>query len=460
MTRRARRALRFAAACCAYVCAPALGPIDARGEDPPQPVQPRPGLREVWHELESDDDRLTHGWFEDEFATGDWGGLRSRLAEHGVVPALAYAADIQGNAAGGLRKAVRYFQNIGFDLELDLEKLAGLAGSGFHLSVSSRSGRSLTEDAVGNVFEVAELCCGPTIRLVNVAFEQQLLNGKLDLAIGRLATGDVFLTSPIYCRFVNAAFCGNPASVFFNVPYTAYPTATWGARATVRPVPELYVMAGFYNGDPDLGRNGAHGLDWSWRSGVGNLLSGEVGLVLGQHGKASELPGNFKVGGFWHTGPFPDLGGSGRTERGNGGFYFLLDQMVYREAGEGAAQGLTPFVSLLFAPDDSLSKIPFFVNGGVVYRGLIPGRDADTLNLGVVYGQFSPVQRRAQRVQQAAGLPDITVQSFEMMIELGYILQLTQWLTVQPDVQYVVQPGGSDALRNAVVVGAQIAVSF
>ncbi len=448
--------LRLAAAVC--LGASVLAAADARSDEPAKPAR-RPALRQFSDDL-TEAERWTHGWFDEMSATGDWGGLRSRLAERGIVPTLSYAADLQGDASGGLRKAVRYFQNIGFDLQLDLEKLVGLEGAGFNLSVSSRSGRSLTQDAVGNVFDVSQLCCGATIRLVNVAFEQRFLNGKVDLAIGRIATGDVFLTAPIYCRFVSSAFCGNPVGVFFDVPYSAYPTATWGVRATVRPVPELYLMAGFYDGDPNLGRNDVHGLDWSWRSGVGNLLSGELGLRLGQHGEATELPGNFKLGGFWHTGPFTDLGGSGRTERGNGGFYLLLDQMVYREAGKGALQGLTSFVSLLFAPDDSLSQVPFFMNGGAVYRGIVPGRDADALLLGVAYGQFSPVQRGAQRAARDAGAPGVTVQSFELVIELGYIVQLTKWLTLQPDVQYVVQPGGSDALRDAVVVGAQIAVSF
>src|SRR5207237_748378 len=37
--------------------------------------------------------------------------------------------------------------------------------------------------------------------------------------------------------------------------------------------------------------------------------------------------------------------------------------------------------------------------------------------------------------------------------------QLRPWLTVQPDVQYVIHPGGTRATRNAVVPGLRVAVS-
>ena len=79
---------------------------------------------------------------------------------------------------------------------------------------------------------------------------------------------DEFMTSPLYWNFVQTGIDGNPAGIFFNLPVTTYPVATWGGRVLVRPTESLYVMAGVYNNDPTLGDNSKHGVDWSMRGPI------------------------------------------------------------------------------------------------------------------------------------------------------------------------------------------------
>ena len=278
--------------------------------------------------------------------------------------------------------------------------------------------------------------------------------------LGRISAGDDFLSSPLYWLFVSNAFDGNPVGVFFNVPYTAYPTTTWGMRVKAEPVDKFYTMWGVYNGDATLGRNSAHGVDFSIRDDAGILVNGMVGYRHNQGRNDAGLPGNYKLGGYFHTGRFEKFDRSiahdpaGEVVHGNGGFYLLADQMLYREAGPTSVQGLTPFSALLFAPRSSINTFPFFFNAGLTYRGLIPGRDDDEALFGVVYGGFSSDRRRAQR---AAGLAR---QDFEMVLEWSYIIQLGPWLKVQPDVQYVIKPGGTGDIPDALVLGTQIAVNF
>jgi carbohydrate-selective porin OprB len=37
---------------------------------------------------------------------------------------------------------------------------------------------------------------------------------------------------------------------------------------------------------------------------------------------------------------------------------------------------------------------------------------------------------------------------------------LAPWLTLQPDVQYIIKPSGLSSIPNALVLGVQIAVNF
>jgi porin len=37
---------------------------------------------------------------------------------------------------------------------------------------------------------------------------------------------------------------------------------------------------------------------------------------------------------------------------------------------------------------------------------------------------------------------------------------VSRWLQVQPDVQYIINPGGTGKIRDALVIGFQIAVNL
>jgi porin len=403
------------------------------------------------------------------FLTGDWGGLRTRLLDLGIAPNLAVVTDVLGNPTGGRRQALRESDELALGLTADLDRLGGWAGARFYLSFSLRSGTSLSDKDIGNVFNVAQVCCGHTYRLVNVALEQSLFDDRVSLRGGRIAAGDEFLASPLYDNFVQTAFNGNPMGILFNVPISVDPVATWGVRARVRPISQLSLMAGVYNGDPTLGANDKHGVDWTMRGPL--FAIGEVGVHLNQGPLAGGLPGNYKVGGYYLAGKVPDQhrdvnggsialsGLSPQMHSGNGGFYVLLDQMVYRDGGADSRRGLTPFLSLVVAPDSSVNTMPFFANGGLVYRGLFASRPHDLAAFGAAYGAFSSQLARSQRDARSAGSGS-GIQKYEVALELSYIVQATRWLQVQPDLQYIVNPGGTGKIPNALVLGFQLALTL
>jgi porin len=414
----------------------------------------RPGQRKFATELNARTDTYAKEWFDEQFMTGDWGGWRSQLADHGVVATGSYQADIQANAAGGIRQAGRYFHNFALDLEFDLDRLVGWRGAQFHASMSQRTGQNLSEEAVGSVFNVATVCCGAVVKLVSLALEQSLFDERLDIAVGRLAAGDDFLTTPLDWKFVSNAFDGNPVGVFFQIPFSAYPNTQWGLRVRGKPTPELQLQFGVYNGDPEVVDDHNHGVDFSWRSGKGVVTVAEIAWLRNQRSDDTGLAGNYKLGGFFHSGPFDVLDEPGSVQHGNGGLYVHADQMLWRDGDAGSLQGVTPFVWLIYAPDEALSQVPFFANAGVVWRGAIPGRDDDELVFGGVYGWFSPEQRDQQRRSGVAP------QHYEAALELGYIVQVTRWLKIQPDLQYVINPGAAGELDDAFVAGAQIVLAF
>lgn len=397
-------------------------------------------------------------WWAGQYLTGNWFGWRQRLSDLGLQVALTYTADILGNATGGVDRKVRYFHNIGLDFLFDLDRLVHIPGAHFHLAVSQRTGKSLSDEDIHNVFNVAQVCCGPYTQVVTVAWEQQLFNDRLGIRAGHLSMGDDFATSPLYWQYVTSGIDGNPGSLVFNVPFTEYPDATIGVRIRGRPIEHLTMQVGVYNDDLDT--NAAHGGNFAVNFSDGVMVLAEVSYHDHLGDVREALPGHLTIGGFYHTGRFRRLdapAGStlpSDTEYGNGGIYGAIDQMVWRFADAPDPRGVLPFVSLVGAPNADVSTFPFFFNSGVVVRGPLPSRPYDDVLFGLLYGEFSNVLRQGQR---AAGEP---LQHFEMVLELSYILQLTPWLQLQPDIQYVIEPGGTGDIPNALVLGAQIAINI
>ena len=89
--------------------------------------------------------------------------------------------------------------------------------------------------------------------------------------------------------------------------------------------------------------------------------------------------------------------------------------------------------------------MPYFVGAGLSYQGLIPGRDNDIVSTGVIFGSFSRF------------IPRTTA---ETVIEANYQISIYRWLSITPDMQYVIRPNGNSAIRNAFVLGTEVAVSF
>jgi hypothetical protein len=70
-----------------------------------------------------------------------------------------------------------------------------------------------------------------------------------------------------------------------------------------------------------------------------------------------------------------------------------------------------------------------------------------------------PLVRHA--LAQVFGDPRVGVQSHETVLEGTYRFNLRKGaLFFQPDVQYVMRPGGTGQLANAVVLGCQLGVNF
>lgn len=389
---------------------------------------------------------------------GDWGGMRTWLDDHGVTPVLNLVIDALGNTKGGEKQGFTAPGNLGLDLLFDLEKMHGLKGGSFELSMSQRWDKSLTEHYIGNTFTVQQVYGGQTFHLIDVAYRQKLLDDHLEFRLGRIATGDDFLVSPYNYLFVQNGFCGNPVGIFFNSPgMTAYPNATWGALFKVKPNKRTYIMGGVYNGDEDIRHNNKHGTDFSMNGPLFAIM--ETGFQINGLPGDRGLLGNYKAGIWYDNHQYTEFN-SQNQQRGNYGFYGLFDQLLVRFGEQGSNRGFGITGSVLISPDQSVSQMPYFFTVGLIARGIFPSRPTDAAGIGVVYGHFSDDLKEFQQREQLLN-PTVGVQQSETALELTYRFRFfDDSLFLQPDLQYIIRPGGTGQIPDALVIGAQIGINF
>jgi porin len=406
-------------------------------------------------------------WRDQKTMTGDWGGVRTSLEEAGVKPRAHFVTESAANPSGGRSHGARYTQQIDFGADLDLGRLAGLAGGSIRITLTDRAGRSLSADAIGNLLTVQEVFgAGQNFRLVELNYRQELYDKRLLFHIGWSPLGVDFGTVPLGCHFQNVAMCGNTQAPTNNSGWNEYPTGQWGAHVRAYLTPELHAATGIYQVNPDLGNSNA-GFDLRFR-GTGVIVPVEFGWQP-DRGRDS-LPSEYRIGGYFDTSSAPDLlrdvNGSSAgltwlpfaTLSGRWGAYAIGTQTIYREE-PGSSRGLQVFAYGAMG-DPETARYRYVVAGGAVYQGTFPGRDQDYVSAFAGFVRLNERLTRFQEGRNAVAPGSILPQTYEGVVEVGYGAQITPWFLLYPNVQYVIHPGGTAKIPNAFVFGLKTNITF
>jgi porin len=91
---------------------------------------------------------------------------------------------------------------------------------------------------------------------------------------------------------------------------------------------------------------------------------------------------------------------------------------------------------------------------GTIWQRIIPRRDRDQLLLTYLASEFS--KDYGDSVLAAGGWRP----TVEHVLEMSYAIYITDNYTVQPDLQYVIRPGGAGNIKDALVLGIQFSANF
>jgi len=283
-------------------------------------------------------------------------------------------------------------------------------------------------------------------------FEQRFLDDKISVKLGRMGIGSDFVVMDIFNLYVGGIDGHTPVFVW-NTFWSGAATSTWAGVIKATPHDDWTLRYGIYQATKANRVIANHGLNMEFAPSDGVSMFGETGwkskLPDSRSGKS--LPGEHKFGGYWSSWEYRQFSGGQSPE--SWGLYWIGKQMVWREQPK-TEEGITLWYSFVSAPSDNVSRFPFFTGAGAGWQGLLANRPEDWILFGSYFGTIS---RDFANVQEANDAGDPTS---EWVLEWDYRAQLTPWLYVMPTTQWVIRPGGTGNIPNALVLGAEIGVTF
>lgn len=406
----------------------------------------------------------------------DFGGIRDKLSRVGVSLQLDYIAEVAGNVTGGTRQSSSYAGQVGFEADIDWNKLANIPGLTTHVVIVNRQGSNVGSnfgDTLNQVQEIYGAGGDTVIHLVYAYAEESLLNGRLDIAAGRAPELNDFSASPLYCNFMNNSLCGNPKALpESSVGFSSYPDAVFFGRVRARPTADTYIQFGLYEVNQNLYtypqfRSGFH-FDGSRDSGVMIPVEAAYEPTIG----AQAMPGHYKLGFGYDTSTYnkylttPASVLAGGSSNGTGhktGYWALADQMVLRN-GPGATDGLVLLTGYVHT-DPALSNYTNQFFFGALYHNFWKERPLDTIGLLFNYANISGALGKQQALDQAFGLPVVGsstggIQRHQEIIELNYDIHVYRGVSFQPEFMYYFRPNGVANIPDAAIFGFKTHISF
>ncbi|MEE9464595.1 MAG: carbohydrate porin [Candidatus Neomarinimicrobiota bacterium] len=355
--------------------------------------------------------------------------------EGGITFEYGYTSDIMlvsGVDIGENR--LNYLDNVDLVLGFDTEKLGLWSGGNLNIYFLSNQGEALTE-TVGDFQATSNIEADGTQSLYEFWYNQSLMDGMIEVLFGVHDLNSEFYTNEAAGLFTNGSF-GIGADLSGSVPGGGgiFNMAAAAARVIFAPTDKLTILATVRDGDPG-GDENSDGLGIKWDSDTEGMLI----VAEGQYALSGEDdPPQVYRAGFWtHTAP------RGADSDAYSGVYFSVDQ--------------------------PLGGIAAFVAGGIAMGGDADAGTAVPVPLYMGFGAHTLSETaglfddHAETLGLAVNFASIEgMDNMEIVVEATWAIEISDIFSIQPDVQFVLNPGG-DADRNeggCIVYGVRTSIGF
>ena len=380
---------------------------------------------------------------------------------------VSSTAEPMFNPIGGQQYQAAWIQQttvaLGAGTGLVKDKLQWHERDHWHLAanINQINGNPQFSSQIGAVFPLQQVSYPDGFYLSQASIVRHPGEGWFGLRAGVISLNPEFMSAPILNEYVHSAFNNTLNINERDLPINPY--AALGGMVMVQPANDLSVRYGLFALDTVVP--------------VARALGVQPSLAADGNGQAQVLQVNYTPA--W-------LGGGDaqilRTCRSNGRLVPARPQCpdpveLDSQLTEGllsiggyttSSEGNGVFGSITFSTplrlglghrfwlggsastNDDTDIAPRFVGGGLVSQGVLPGRPFDKLVFGLGRSSLNP----------AAETDPPILQSYEGMAELGYAIQVSTNLSLQPTLQWIFNPGLINPSKGIGAAGLQISLTF
>ncbi|MEZ5564633.1 MAG: carbohydrate porin [Gammaproteobacteria bacterium] len=365
----------------------------------------------------------------------------------GIVFNAVYTGEPIRNLDGGQRTGGTYIDNLDLQIEAAPGSIFGISGLSGLLYVLNNNSAEFSAEYVGDMHIVSSIDAPRGLRLFEAWLDWASANNGFSARFGLYDLNSEFDAVDTASLFVNGAhgMGTDLGQTGLNGP-SIFPVSSLSLRLRTGFGSGAYAQLAILDGVPgDPDDPGSNEIDLSSEDGA--LIVGELGYVRGDWRKLA-------LGAWTYTADFDRLTNpGGPQDDGNNGWYALADRYLWRGEGSGVERSVAGWLRVGQA-DQRFNPIQTSIGTGVTVAGLINSRPDDEFGLAFAIGVTGDDYRDAR---QQDGL---ATDRHETNVELTYSAKITDWLTLQPDIQYIINPGTNPELDNALVVVLRFELNF
>lgn len=293
---------------------------------------------------------------------------------------------------------------------------------------------------VGDIQVTDNIEAGATdFKLYEAWVETNLLEGRLSVLFGLRDLNADFYSTASSGALLNSSFgIGNEfAQTGVNGP-SIFPYTAPALRIKAIPGQNFYLQTGIFGaqaGDPEK-PTGTH---INMTASEGFLLVTELGVTSSD----GEADFKYALGGWTYTRPVASLVDG--SDQVNNGIYVLIDQGIAKDFSVFGRYGVA---------HTAVNDVGSCFSAGFLWSAPFFGQEGDLLSLAMARVTLG---KEFRDIQEQSG---VSTNEGETAIELTYKRQIYAGVFLQPDLQYIVDPGALEEQRNALMGTLRLEMSF
>lgn len=368
---------------------------------------------------------------------GDWYGAQNWFESHGVTVDAISTNDYIANVSGGIDQTSGVLGNFDLTASIDTEKAKWWEDGTVFIYILGNYGKD-PSSYIGDAQVTSNIEAYNTAKLYEAWYNHTFLEDKLSALVGLYDLNSEFNSLDYAGVLINSSFGIEPD--ISQVGPSIFSTTSLAARLKYAFDNNTYIMAAIFDGIPgDPNNSRGTRIKLSKDDGLFNAV--ELGYVTPEDSAHHKIA----IGAWYHSALFEDF--RGQEHNNNRGSYMIGESTIYEE--NDAEQGAGIFFQFGQAQSDR-NQFAHYVGTGITYTGLIPDRDGDILSIGIGSARNGATYRRENEDSEHS----------ETVFELTYRAILLPCLAIQPDLQYVRNPGTDSTLKDAVVAGVRVEVAL